>query len=503
MGAGRAVLLIGLLAGVPIVLTAQPQPAVGAALQHADGFARDGRFTDAADAYRRILAESSSGDVRDRAQTGLTLSLLRTGDFAAARAEGARLGTAAGASAASLALYGDTLWSSGLFDEAERAYAGSLERDPGDPRAHHGRARSLAARGRLDEALADARQAIAGASDEAEFHHLLGVIYERQRRFAEAATAFGEYVSRLPDRDHSPRALWTRAEIRFLTTFEHEHLKPLEITGPTADRISWTVPVRIDHNKVLVSGRVNGDPLDFVLDTGAEQTVLSGDAAVRRGVSPISAIESAGVGAAGRRGLLSGRISRLQIGDLDVRNVPCLIKSPSIGPLPTREPDSFSPLSLGLSMTLDYANRELTLARTLPDTRHATELPLRLYRLATVRGAVNGTPVSFIVDTGGEWISISSATVSGLPVAGAARRIPLKVYGTSGRDNSAFLMPNVDIEFEALHLPPAPVVVLDLRAPSVLLGFQIGGILGHSFLSKYRVTIDLQRALLGLDPSNP
>ena len=46
--------------------------------------------------------------------------------------------------------------------------------------------------------------------------------------------------------------------------------------------------------------------------------------------------------------------------------------------------------------------------------------------------------------------------------------------------------------------PNRSVVVLDLDAPSALLGFKLGGIVGHRFLRDYRVSIDLQRARLGL-----
>src|SRR5215471_8711584 len=158
MGRGAIVPLISLLVGVPIVLAAQAQLPADVQLQRADGLVRDGRFSDAVAAYRHLLVDGTADAVRERARAGLTLSLLRTGDFAGARTEGARLGETPGASAASLALYGDSLWSSGLFDEAERAYDASIERDPADARAHHGRARSLTARGRFDEALAEARQ---------------------------------------------------------------------------------------------------------------------------------------------------------------------------------------------------------------------------------------------------------------------------------------------------------------------------------------------------------
>ncbi len=44
------------------------------------------------------------------------------------------------------------------------------------------------------------------------------------------------------------------------------------------------------------------------------------------------------------------------------------------------------------------------------------------------------------------------------------------------------------------------VVVLNLDAPSALLGFELGGILGHEFLRSYVLRIDLARAEVGLRP---
>ena len=78
------------------------------------------------------------------------------------------------------------------------------------------------------------------------------------------------------------------------------------------------------------------------------------------------------------------------------------------------------------------------------------------------------------------------------------RRIPLKVYGSSGWDPSAFLRPYVDLDFAGIAYPNNSVVVLDLDTPSALLGFKLGGIVGHRFLRDYRVSIDLPRARLGL-----
>ena len=124
---------------------------------------------------------------------------------------------------------------------------------------------------------------------------------------------------------------------------------------------------------------------------------------------------------------------------------------------------------------------------------------MRLHRLATVLGTVDKNHfANFVIDTGGEVISISSATASSLGKPETGRKIALKVYGTSGWDPDAFLMPGVDLAFDTISYKNFPVVVLNLNAPSALLGFQLGGIVGHKFLSKYRVGIDLERSVLRL-----
>jgi hypothetical protein len=74
----------------------------------------------------------------------------------------------------------------------------------------------------------------------------------------------------------------------------------------------------------------------------------------------------------------------------------------------------------------------------------------------------------------------------------------LKVFGSSGWDRDAFLLPGVNLAFDTIRYNNFPVVVLNLDTPSALLGFQLGGIVGHKFLSKYRVGIDLEHSVLKL-----
>jgi predicted aspartyl protease len=491
--------VVAVLTALPLLLTAQAPTSASAdvQLQLGDLFANEARYHDAIEPYRRALAAAAADPaIRRRAEAGLVVSLLRTGDFSGAAAEAERL-RADDDGPRAMALYGDAAWSGGLFDEAEHAYADALAIDPAEPRARHGHAKSLAARGHLQEAFAEAQEALRLSPRDPEFHHTLGVIQERLHNFDAAAVALSNYVNLLPNHERSEKAMWARAEVRFLESFAG--VTPIEFAGSAR---TWTVPLRISGEKVTVRVKVNGGrAIDFVLDTGAEQTVVSRETARRHGIVPITYMQSAGVGDIGLRGLQVGRLDTLEVGDLKVKNVPCLIKNPPLGGLPQREPESFSPIALGLSMRIDYARRELTMASELPPERHETELPLRMYRLATVRGIVNGRPATFVIDTGGEVISISSSTAGGLDTPKEVRRIPLRVYGTSGWDKDAFLLPNVDLDFSSIHFSKIPVVVLNLKAPSALLGFQLGGIVGHKFLSKYHVSIDLARAIVGLNPA--
>jgi predicted aspartyl protease len=264
--------------------------------------------------------------------------------------------------------------------------------------------------------------------------------------------------------------------------------------------VPHTMPFRLVDDKIVLQVRVNGGrQQDFILDTGSEETVISRDTAQRANISAITYTLSAGVGEVGLRGLQLSRIDRLDIGDLQVRNLPVLIKNPALRGLPKREGESFSPLSFGMSMLIDYQRRQLTIGRNLPEPESdSLRLPMRVHRLAMVRGMLNATrPTYFVVDTGGEVISISAAT-AGHFNQGAYRKIPLKVYGTSGWDRDAFLLPGMNLNFDQIEYKNMPLVVLNLRAPSVLLGFELGGIVGHNFLSHYRVALDMDRSELRL-----
>jgi Flp pilus assembly protein TadD/predicted aspartyl protease len=502
MHSGRRLIAIGaVLAAVScaIVIHADVTPSSQAAevqMQLGRQLMDEGRYIEALQAFQNAMNAPVPADPRT-ARTGVVQAALRVAEFNLARATADDLARMAPKDPDVTALHADALWASGLFEEAEARYEDALAMAPDLARARHGLARSLAARSRLDRALDEAQAALRLAPRDLEIHHTVGFIFERMNRYEEAAGAFTNYLNLLPNKDTSEKATWSRSEIKFLRSFGQR--TPYELAPGDEDR-SFTVPFRVENDKVVVRARVNDSaPRDFVVDTGAENTMLSGPTARRLGVTPVAYTLTAGVGGLGLRGLQLARINSLEIGDLKLRNVAATIRDPPLRDLPVNETDSISPLAFGFSMIVDYGTRTLTMARRLPDETADFELPLRMHRLAMVRGTVEGTlPANFVVDTGGQVLSISHATASALNRPMPERRIALKVFGSSGWDEDAFLLPNVDLRFDAIRYENFPVVVMNLQMPSALLGVQLGGTVGHRFLSRYRVTIDLDRSVLRL-----
>ena len=451
------------------------------------------RYREALDAFRKAV---TADDKRTaiQARIGVVKSALRLGEFHEAQKEAQTLKQQDPKSAEVLSVHADALWSAGLFDEAHAEFKDALALVPDLSRGHHGLARALASQNKLEEALNEAQAALKLAPRDEEVHHTVGAIFERMRRYEQAAVAYGNYVNLLPNKDRSDKASWSRSQIRFLRSFGER--EPIAMDDEAANGLH-TVDFRVIDDKVIVKAKVNGGrPQDFVLDTGSELTTISRQTASSGAVRPITYTLSAGVGEVGLRGLQLGRLDTFEVGTMKLSNVPALIKAPALRGIPKRETESFSPLGLGLSMTIDYATHKLTMGRRLPQEPAEFTLPMRHHRLSMVRGMINQTrPTYFVVDTGGEVISISTATAEELN-HDMPRKIALRVYGTSGWDRDAFLMPGINLKFQDIAFNNFAVVVLNLQAPSVLLGFQVGGIVGHRFLSPYRVSLDLDRSEL-------
>jgi Tfp pilus assembly protein PilF len=119
-------------------------------LQLGSSFLEEGRYLEALDALERAVKTDNAAN-QLRARMGLVRALLRLAEFGRARGEAETVLKARPKDAEALALYGDSLWASGLFEEAERAFVerrqpetqqrrGAVDDDRGDQIARRHRA---------------------------------------------------------------------------------------------------------------------------------------------------------------------------------------------------------------------------------------------------------------------------------------------------------------------------------------------------------------------------
>ena len=235
----------------------------------------EGRYVEAFDAY-----EPRAEDAADSAHVGeapLGRRSRRRCGSPSSTSRGTRPRRSRGPSRAdadAMSLYGDALWSSGLFDEAEQKYQDALAIEPNCRAALHGLARSAARaqparrgdgsrrRRRCGSRRATSRSTTRSARSTS------GCTSTRRRppRTATTSTCCRTRTRATRPRGRAPRSGSSGRSAQRV---------PFEMDRAPTSRL-YTVPFRLVNEKVVVSAKVNdASPQDFVVDTGSENTVIS------------------------------------------------------------------------------------------------------------------------------------------------------------------------------------------------------------------------------------
>ena len=127
------------------------------------------RYREALDAFDKAT-QTDDPSLKIRARAGKVRTALRIAEYSLAQTEAEVLKTEAPRDADAVALYGDALWSAGLFDESEAVFEQALALNPGSSRARFGRARALTSVNKLDAALTEAQAALALAPRDGEIY---------------------------------------------------------------------------------------------------------------------------------------------------------------------------------------------------------------------------------------------------------------------------------------------------------------------------------------------
>ena len=387
---------------------------------------------------------------------------------------------------------GERHFRAALFDPAERSFREALAFDAQSAEAHHGLAQTLLARRDVSQALSEAEVAVQLSPASPSTHLTLASIRVHDGDPAGAAAALDHYLKNAAADEHRVRRVRAESLRAMLALAGDRRLRVVEAHD------SGTIPFDIVEDKVVLKASVNNAiPSDVVLDTGAEHLVLSERTVQRAG------LRRAGGGAG--NGPEMTIADSFDVAGITVRGVPALIRREPLRVVRNRSGDAFSPIALGLSVIIDYERRELTIARRLPFEPADVELPLHVLGLPVVVGTIGTEAVSFVLDTGSEATALSAGALARVSVATGARRIPLRLFDAWGtrQDDAYLLTPGVDLSFGAVRLTQYPVVIRSWPDVEAVHGFEMGGILGHNFLRRYRVSIDLSRRVVRLKRQLP
>ena len=178
------------------------------------------------------------------------------------------------------------------------------------------------------------------------------------RRYEQAAAAYNNYINLLPNKDRSDKAAWSRSQVRFLQVVRRERSR-----SPST-RTSRGRPAHGGLPRHRRQGHRQGErqrrPLAGLRPRHRLRADddLAADGVVGERASDHLHARAPASAKSACAACSSDASTRSRSARSSCSNVPTLIKAPALRGIPKRETESFSPLALGLSMTIDYAHAE-------------------------------------------------------------------------------------------------------------------------------------------------
>jgi predicted aspartyl protease len=357
---------------------------------------------------------------------------------------------------------------------------------------------------RIDDGLANLREAVFREPDYADYNFALGQISARAEKYKEAADAYNRFLQISRDTDDE-----RRERIKGLINFLR-YLGNKTSLYDTGGKESTAISFQLIGNRPFLKIRINGrkEPLNFILDTGSGISVLSEETASRLKIGAVTRGGFAkGVGGDGKFEIVYGFLDQIEIGDVRVRNIPVYIRKFHT---PGNQVDGYIGLSVisKFLTTIDYGLLQFKLDKKdsllATETKNVRGLPLRLTSSGFLSGEVvlQGIedPVNFIVDTGASVSVISKDLADVDLIKENENEARMRVIGAAGitDDVRSYQLPMVS--FGDHSRSSITAVALDLSMINESSGFEQAGILGGNFLKGYKLIFDFKNARILFNP---
>lgn len=512
---GRLTAVLGCLALATVVLATAPDNEK--ARNRAQKALRAGDFERAEELYRELLSKDAHDNL---ARLGLSHALLKLRRLQDSFDHAARVVALDPLSARAHALLGSAVLASGDFRLSIEEFRTALVLDENEAMAIAGLAMVDYYENRTTRCIAGLRRAAEIDSNEPDYVFNLGQAAARSERYKEAADAYERFLVIAPRTDADRRAR-IRGLIDFLRYLGQQN-SLYDLDGADRTVVEFEAP---DY-RPIVKLRINGSKeyMRFVLDTGSGMSVLSEGTARKLGIKSVARGGLArAVGGGGRFEIVYGYLNSIDIGEVQLRNVPVYIRHFF---------DEHNPVDgyLGIAAlgrlltTVDYGSRRMTLVRQRSpdsDARATTgqgkpvnaeavevqpgiNVPVRTTASGFLSGEVFiegiAKPLNFIIDTGATVTVVSEKLAAMEEAQPFIKQTRMRVYGAAGVDENVKMALLPRILVGAYSRDKIDAAVLDLEPVNETAGFLQSGILGGNFLRFYRVVFDFYRGVVRLEP---
>jgi predicted aspartyl protease/Tfp pilus assembly protein PilF len=512
---GRLTAVLGCLALVSVVVAIPHDNEK--ARNRAQKALRAGDFERAEELYREVL---SKDDHDNLARLGLSHALLKLRRLQDSFDHAARVVALDPLSARAHALLGSAVLASGDFRLSIEEFRTALVLDENEAMAIAGLAMVDYYENRTTRCIAGLRRAAEIDSNEPDYVFNLGQAAARSERYREAADAYERFLVIAPRTDAERRAR-IRGLIDFLRYLGQQN-SLYDLDGADRTVVEFEAP---DY-RPIVKLRINGSKeyMRFVLDTGSGMSVLSENTARKLGIKSVARGGLArAVGGGGRFEIVYGYINSIDIGEVQLRNIPVYIRH--FFDEHNAVDGYLGIAALGrLLTTIDYGSRRMTLVRQRsPDAdarsttgqgkpvnaeavevEPGTNVPVRTTSSGFLSGEVfiDGItkPLNFIIDTGATVTVVSERLAATEEAQPFIKQTRMRVYGAAGVDENVRMAQLPRILVGAYSRDKIDAAVLDLEPVNETAGFLQSGILGANFLRFYRVIFDFYRGVVRLEP---
>jgi predicted aspartyl protease/Flp pilus assembly protein TadD len=511
---GRLAAVLGCLALATVVLAHPPDNEK--ARNRAQKALRAGDFERAEELYRELLTKDAHDN---QARLGLSHALLKLRHLQDSFDHAARVVALDPLSARAHSLLGSAVLASGDFRLSIEEFRTALVLDENEAMAIAGLAMVDYYENRIARCVAGLRRAAEIDSNEPDYVFNLGQAAARSERYKEAADAYERFLVIAPRTDADRRAR-IRGLIDFLRYLGQQSAL-YDIDGADRTVVEFESP----DNRPIIKLRINGSKeyMRFVLDTGSGMSVLSETTARKLGIKSVARGGLArAVGGGGRFEIVYGYLNSIDIGEIQLRNIPVYIRHFFDEHTPVDGYLGIAALSR-LITTVDYGSRRMTLVRQRnpesdPRVPAGQGKPVNAETVAlesginvpvrtTASGFLSGEifidgiakPLNFIIDTGAT-VTVMSEKLAEMEEAQAfIRKGRMRVYGAAGvaEDVKMAVLPRLNVGTYSREKVDA--AVLDLEPVNETAGFLQSGILGGNFLRFYRVVFDFYRGIVRLE----